>query len=55
LQYNIKFTFVEKINTGKKKVKPYDVLPLEPMVVEKPFVMFETLKLDESKIVGAYF
>ena len=34
---------------GKKKAKPYDVPPHEPMIVEEPFVMFGTLKLDESK------
>ena len=34
---------------GKKKVKPYNVLPHEPMIVERPFVMFGTLNIDESK------
>ena len=34
---------------GKKKVKPYNVTPHEPMIVEEPFVMYGTLKLDESK------
>jgi len=34
---------------GKKKVKPYDAPPPKPMIVEEPFVMFGTLKLDESK------
>ena len=34
---------------GKKKVKPYNVLPHEPMIVERPFVMFGTLNIDKSK------
>jgi len=33
----------------KKKVKPYDITPPEPSYVEEPFVMYGTLKLDESK------
>jgi len=34
---------------GKKKVKPYNVSPPKPMILEEPFVMFGTLNLDESK------
>ena len=33
----------------KKKVKPYIITPPKTRIVEEPFVMYGTLKLDESK------
>ena len=34
---------------AKKAVKPYDLPPDKPNIVEEPFVMYGTLNLDESK------
>jgi len=33
----------------KEKIKPYELQPTKPGIVEEPFVMYGTLDLDESK------